>query len=148
MSKTSFNLLLADDDEDDCMFFQQALEDLPFTAILQTVNDGEQLMNLLMANTLKLPDVLFLDLNMPRKNGYQCLAEIKLNDNLKKLPVIIYSTSFNNEAANLLYEEGAQHYIRKPGDFAVLKKVIFTALTVTTQNSSNQRSKDKFIIEV
>jgi CheY-like chemotaxis protein len=147
MASISLNLLLADDDADDCMFFNEALKELPIDSSLKTVDDGEQLMNLLQANPERLPDILFLDLNMPRKTGYQCLSEIKLNDKLKQLPVIIYSTSLNHEVVNLLYDEGADHYIRKPGDFAKLKKVIFRALTIVPQKRTQKRSRDNFIIE-
>ncbi|MDP9042510.1 MAG: response regulator, partial [Bacteroidota bacterium] len=82
-----------------------------------------------------------------RKTGYECLSEIKLNNKLQQLPVIIYSTSLNQEVANLLYEKGASHYIRKPGDFSKLKKVILEALTTTYRNDSGTRSKQTFIIE-
>ena len=86
---TSFNLLLADDDEDDRIFFNEALQELPIDTSLNTVNDGQQLMNLLTSISTTLPDIIFLDLNMPLKTGYECLKEIKLNEKLKCLPVII-----------------------------------------------------------
>src|SRR6186997_3602273 len=98
------NLLLADDDIDDCTFFEDALEDLSISATLLTVNDVVQLMNFLSANSNNLPDVLFLDLNMPRKSGFECLSEIKLIDELKHLPVIIFSTSLDINIVDLLYE--------------------------------------------
>jgi CheY-like chemotaxis protein len=148
MNTISVNLLLADDDEDDCMFFSEALKELPIDSSLKTVNNGEQLMSLLTTNPATLPDILFLDLNMPRKTGYECLSEIKFNDRLKQLPVIIYSTSLNHELVDLLYEKGADHYIRKPGDFAKLKKAILEALTTIPLDNSQKRSKEKFIIAV
>ena len=63
------HILLADDDIDDISFFDKALKELPVSVNLTTVNDGHQLMNYLSENLEHLPDVLFLDLNMPRKNG-------------------------------------------------------------------------------
>jgi DNA-binding NtrC family response regulator len=66
---------------------------------------------------------------------------------LQRLPVIIYSTSLNQEMVNLLYEGGARHYIRKPGDFSKLKKVILEALTITSRDDPKNRSKENFIIE-
>lgn len=68
-------ILLADDDLDDCRFFREALEELPFSTSEKIVTNGEDLMQLLTDKDEKLPDVLFLDLNMPRKNGFQCLGE-------------------------------------------------------------------------
>ncbi len=119
---TTLNLWLADDDADDCMFFKEALDELPLDSSLVTVNNGEELMRALATKSTTLPDVLFLDLNMPRKTGFECLSEIKRNEGLKSIPVIIYSTSLDLAVVNLLYEKGAHHYIRKPGEFSDLKK--------------------------
>ena len=132
MSSKHLNLLLADDDMDDCIFFKEALEKLLPSTHLTTVHDGEQLMHLLLKETYELPHVLFLDLNMPRKNGFECLSEIKLNKKLKQLPVIIFSTSLDQKVVNLLYKNGAQYYIRKPAEFSQLKKIIEQTLTLIT----------------
>lgn len=140
-------LLLADDDKDDCLFFKDALDELPVKADLTTVHDGEQLMQLLDEKTGELPHVLFLDINMPRKNGFECLSEIKHNEKLKQLPIIIFSTSFEQDVVNLLYKNGAQHYIRKPADFSQLKKVIYQALLLATQEETLQPAKEDFVLK-
>ena len=95
MDPAPLQLLLADDDEDDCFFFEGALAELETITELTTVHDGEQLMRRLtgLAST-DLPYALFLDLNMPRKNGFECLLEIKEDPALNRLPVIILSTCF------------------------------------------------------
>ena len=147
MNKTHHDLLLADDDIDDCIFFEDALKELPISATLSTVNNGIQLMNYLLAKSDNLPDVLFLDLNMPRKNGIECLTEIKLNDTLKDLPVIIFSTSFNMEVVDLFYQKGAHYYIRKPGEYEKLRKIILEAVTLTSQDKLTRPTRDKFILE-
>ena len=95
MSKAHYYLLLADDDIDDCCFFEDALNELPISATLSTVNHGVQLMQYLSAKSGSLPDLLFLDLNMPRKSGFDCLTEIKQSEKLKQLPVIISLRHFN-----------------------------------------------------
>lgn len=142
-------LLLADDDKDDCLFFKDALEELPIQAELTTVHDGEQLMQLLAEKdgVPPAPHVLFLDLNMPRKNGFEVLSELKLDDKLRLLPVIIFSTSFEQDVVNLLYKKGAQYYIRKPAEFAQLKKVIHQALLLATQVNGDQPAKEDFVIK-
>lgn len=145
-SEMHYNLLLADDDLDDCTFFEDALEELPISASLLTVNDGVQLMDFLSAKSGKLPDALFLDLNMPRKSGFECLSEIKLTDDLKDLPIIIFSTSLDMEVVNLLYQKGAHYYVRKPGEYNKLKKVILEAVTLTSKNKLTQPTRDKFIL--
>lgn len=144
---TNFKILLADDDEDDCMFFKEALDELSFPASLNTVGNGVELMKFLASHSANLPHLLFLDLNMPRKTGMECLSEIKQHEALKKMPVIIYSTSSNPEVMELLYDKGAQYYIRKPADFADLKSVIHKAIALSGQKSILQPTKDNFEIQ-
>jgi len=135
------NILLADDDTDDCFFFDKALKEIPIATHLTTVHDGEQLMNYLFENFEHLPNVLFLDLSMPRKTGFECLIDIKENKKLKDLPVIMLSTLFprdNNYEQHIikvLNTIGALDYIRKPSDYQALKQVIHNALiTVIEKN--------------
>jgi CheY-like chemotaxis protein len=148
MNNQPYNLLLADDDDDDCTFFKDALEDLHAAVNLTTVNNGAHLMKYLSDCPFgKLPDILFLDLNMPLKNGFECLAEIKLIEKLKELPVIIWSTSLDIKIVDLLYEKGAVYYIRKPGEFSQLKKVIALALATMDGSNFKQPKRDHFILE-
>jgi CheY-like chemotaxis protein len=135
MTIKPLNILLADDDMDDCNFFKQALEALSVSTHLKTVNDGEQLMSYLLDNVETLPDVLFLDLNMPRKNGFECLTEIKDNEQLQHIPIVIFSTSFPKNIIDKAFKLGANVYVRKPGDFAQLKQIIHNALPIVTDNS-------------
>jgi len=148
MNKQQYNLLLADDDEDDCDFFKEALDELLLPTSLVTVNDGVQLMDFLSESGAEnLPDILFLDLNMPRKNGLECLTEIKQKQEYKDLPVIIFSTSLDRDIVDLVYQKGAVHYIRKPGEFAKLKKVIANALSITSQSNFKQPVRENFILQ-
>jgi DNA-binding NarL/FixJ family response regulator len=109
-------------------------------------------MRLLEKKTDQLPHVLFLDLNIPRKNGLECLSEIKLNKKLKHLFIIIFSTSSEQDIVNVLYKNGAHHYIRKPAEFSQLKKVILKALTLITdrmpagEGNFEQPSKEMFVL--
>jgi CheY-like chemotaxis protein len=134
----ALQLLLADDDEDDCLFFKQALAELTIASHLTTVEDGEQLMHWLATNTGPLPDALFLDLNMPREGGYECLEEIKADQRLRQLPVIILSTSFEKEMADLLHKKGAHSCVIKPADFSQLKQVIQQALSLLTPGNGGE----------
>ncbi len=146
MQPTNYNILLADDDEDDCLFFKDALEELVLTTSLKTVCNGVELMSFLENNISNLPHVLFLDLNMPRKTGLECLTEIRKYHKLTDLPVIIFSTSYNLETVDLLYAHGAHHYIRKPADFSKFKSVVQKALMTCKINNNLQPSKEKFVI--
>ena len=141
------NLLLADDDQDDRFFFQKALDTLEFSSYLKTVRDGEQLMKYLNEYSESLPDVLFLDLNMPKKNGSECLKEIKENDKLKALPVVIYSTSHNETIADVLYSQGAHYYIKKC-ELAKLKTLLCKVLTEMIETNFIRPSRSEFTIKV
>jgi CheY-like chemotaxis protein len=148
MNDLKLNLLLADDDDDDCIFFREALDELLLPVALATVNDGVALMNFLSKDkSSNLPDLIFLDLNMPRKSGIECLTEIKNSNELRNLPIIIFSTSFNAEIIDLVYEKGATHYIQKPAEFSKLKRVIENALATTTKNNFKQPVRKNFVLQ-
>ena len=117
-------ILLAEDDEDDFILFQVALKEYKEIIHLDWVMDGEELMNVLKMNNTELPDMIFLDINMPRKNGFECLTEIRQNENLKHLPVIIFSTSNAPAVIGWMYNAGANLYLSKSIDFSVLKENI------------------------
>jgi response regulator RpfG family c-di-GMP phosphodiesterase len=140
------NILLADDDKDDCLLFQDALKELTIATTFVAVYDGEQLMRHLLEKKNKPPTVLFLDLNMPRKNGFACLEEIKSNENIKQIPVIILSTSYDEKIANRLYKNGALHYIFKPIDFSDLTKIIEKGLLLISKGATSQPSRENFLL--
>lgn len=126
------HILLADDDEDDCLLFKDALDELLVSGKFSCVSNGEKLMQLL-ADSKLLPDFIFLDMNMPRKSGLQCLLEIKANASLKDIPVVILSTSFEPNMMERLYENGAQLCLKKPNEFTKLKEAIHSALSLAEQ---------------
>ncbi len=135
MISKSLKILLADDDLDDCNFFKNALDALPQESEFETVNDGEQLMNYLSENAENLPDILFLDINMPRKNGLECLAEIKKNDFLKDLPIVVFSTSKSNDIVKLVFKLGSHVYATKPNDIGQLKQIILNSLPIAIEHT-------------
>lgn len=143
MSK-QLNILLADDDPDDRFFFGMAMKSVPFSSTISTVDNGEELMGFLEKNIAELPDVIFLDLNMPRKNGHQCLLEIKNNEKLKKIPVVIYSTSLHDQIADVLYENGAHYYLKKC-NFSELPTAIDKILSLLVKDP-HRPSRDLFVI--
>jgi CheY-like chemotaxis protein len=153
MNDTTLNILLADDDLADCMLFREALAQINLRTNLAIVNDGEELMHWLAGKKDPLTDVLFLDLNMPRKSGQECLAEMKQDKRLKKIPVIICSTSYLERMANELYDQGACYYIQKPVSFDVFVRLIESALHFIEENIPAIRSgtlqqppKDHFLL--
>ena len=127
---TSLRILLAEDDDDDRFVFKTALEETGLAYKLTVVNNGEQLMRSLNESTVEdLPHVLFLDINMPRKNGFECLAEIKGIEKLRPLKIIIFS-SHPTQHMEQHYQNGVIYYMRKPNSISQYKKVIHEALEV------------------
>jgi CheY-like chemotaxis protein len=128
-------ILLAEDDKDDRFFFEEALKGISISTEINTVNDGVQLMDYLATISVNMPDMLFLDLSMPRKNGFECLLEIKENIKLRSIYVIMFSTLYprdviyESDIIKRLYSMGAQDYIRKPNDFSKFKDVIQLAIS-------------------
>ena len=140
------NILLADDDKDDRFLFNLALRKIPIATHLTTVNNGQLLMEFLSKNSEKLPDVLFLDLNMPLKNGHECLLEIKQNPNLKQLPVIIYSTSLNEAVADVLYKNGAHYFLQKT-DLTELSEPLHRVLSILAEKQTTRPAREKFVLK-
>jgi CheY-like chemotaxis protein len=118
------SIYLADDDADDCMLFEEALREVCDTTELTMANDGVEFINLLETTVPPSPDVIFLDLNMPRKNGFECLEQIRRTVKWKDIPVVIFSTSGQEEMIKKVYDTGANYFIRKPGSFPKLKLAI------------------------
>lgn len=148
MTNKPLLILLADDDEDDRLFFKEALEDIKIKTSVTTVNDGIELMEYLTKPDNVLPDVVFLDLNMPRKNGIQCLEEIRNNEILKTLTVAIYSTSGAERDIEETFVKGANVYIKKPNDFTALKKVVEEAMRINWQYHTSGLNKESFILSI
>jgi response regulator RpfG family c-di-GMP phosphodiesterase len=144
MSKI-IHILLADDDQDDRFFFGKAIKSAVIPASLTTMENGEKLMQYLSNTKEELPDALFLDLNMPKKNGSECLKEIKNNSKLKHLPVIIYSTSLHPEIADLLYKDGAHFYIKKT-DLVQMQILLNYILKLVENNRINRPERENFIL--
>lgn len=126
-------ILMADDDEDDCLLAQEALEESRLVNLLHWVRDGEELMDYLhqrgkyaAPNNLPRPGLILLDLNMPKKDGREALKEIKADPILRLIPVIVLTTSQADEDIYRSYDLGANSFITKPVTFTSLVKVMQT----------------------
>ncbi len=142
------NILLAEDDDDDSMLFKEALNELSSDAKLIRVKDGEELMKILDHSSHTLPDIVFLDINMPRKNGFECLLEIKKSDKYQNVPIVILSTSSGKDLVSKMYEAGANLYICKPNQFNHLKKVIEISISTNWSLYIPQPPFEKFMITI
>jgi len=148
MTTEYINICLADDDQDDRLFFTDAFDELKIKTKVSTFNDGVELMNYLNDADSVLPNVLFLDLNMPKKNGLECLLEIKKNENLNDIAIAIYSTSSSEEHIEETFINGANIYIKKPSDFETLKKILAEVVTINWQYHTSGLNKDNFLMRM
>lgn len=126
-------LLIADDDADDCLLTQDALIECRIRNELHFVSDGEQLVEYLVQRgpyaqpgEAPRPDLILLDLNMPRKDGREALREIKADPGLRTIPVVVFTTSKAEEDILRTYDLGASAFITKPVTFEGLLEVMRT----------------------
>ena len=148
---TNFNseklkfVLLAEDDDDDQKIFSDAIDEAGLKVKLEIFNNGITLMSFLNGNHELMPDILFLDINMPRKNGIQCLEEIRKNKRWDNLPIIIYSTSSYPPNIEETYSKGADLYFMKPNSFLKLSTNIKTILEKEWQQNHTLRNINNYI---
>ncbi|MDP6389927.1 MAG: response regulator [Alphaproteobacteria bacterium] len=137
---TAITILIADDDPDDRLLIRDALEDSRLANDIDFVVDGEDLMDYLnrangyeSLNGKSLPGLILLDLNMPKKDGREALKEIKASDSLKRIPVVVLTTSKAEEDIYRTYDLGVNSFIVKPVTFEKLVKVMRTVTDYWTQ---------------
>jgi len=109
-------IFYADDQMYDRMLFEITLKELEAPAHLTTANDGQEAMKILNEDGDYLPDMIFLDLKMPYKDGLECLEEIRKNEKFKSTPVIIFSSSDEEKDVQKAYQDNANLYVQKPLD--------------------------------
>lgn len=148
MENTPLYILLADDDETDRLLFKEAFEEVTIKTIVHTVNNGMQLMEYLIKKGNRLPHLLFLDLNMPQKNGIECLKEIKSNRELKEIPIAIYSTSASEKDMKEAFGNGANVYIHKPTEFNKLIRVLEKTVVMAYQYQDPDLNKENFLLKI
>lgn len=141
-SEKLYKVMLADDDPDDRDLFTEAINE--YNADIDSVANGVQLMNALQKAN-ELPDLVFLDLNMPEKGGKECLREIRSDNKLKDLPVLIYSTSSSKKDIDETFELGANLYITKPSSFSELRRTIKNVLDMDWSDNHAAADRNSFV---
>ena len=130
------------------MFFKEAFDEIKINTKVSLVNDGVELMNYLSEDGNPLPHILFLDLNMPRKTGIDCLLEIKRLSHLKDIAIAIYSTSASDMDIEETFVQGANVYIKKPSDFNTLKKILEQVITINWQYQTSGLNRDNYLLSL
>ncbi|MEL6149098.1 MAG: response regulator [Chloroflexota bacterium] len=131
-NRDHLRILIAEDDEDDLLLLNRAFREMNFNNPVDTVSNGEQLLHHLRTHT-PLPAFVLLDLNMPVKDGRETLIELRADETLRHLPVIIMSTSSAPHEINTLYRLGANSFITKPTTFHDLVNILQTCVTYWLQ---------------
>ena len=114
-------IFLVDDDIDDQLFFTDALKEIDESIQCDIANNGKDALERLK-NLLLLPDILFLDLNMPFMNGYECLSQLKNETRLAGIPVVIFTTSNDPKDVEITHQLGADVFLSKPNEFTLLRE--------------------------
>lgn len=148
MNSKFLQIVLADDDEDDRLLFKKAMENLKVNTELSLYTDGQQLMDYLYSPDTRLPDVIFLDLNMPVKSGMECLKEIRKDSRFNDISVAIYSTSSSEKDIDETFINGANVYINKPNSFGKLKEAIAKVIEMNWQYHTSKLVKDNFLLRI
>jgi CheY-like chemotaxis protein len=149
MKPTSpLKVVFADDDEDDHFIFAKTLDEIFIPTELVCFDSSEVLINFLEKNFSNLPDVIFLDLNMPRVNGLECLIEIKRNERLEHIPIVIYSTSFQPEILDLLYKADAYNCILKSSNYKARKEAIISVFESIRGNRVKLKRSEFVLVPV
>lgn len=142
------NIALADDDEDDRLLFKEAIEEIGIRTKLSLFIHGKELMDYLSLPKIILPDVIFLDLNMPIKNGMQCLKEIRRNSRFNEIAIAIYSTSSSEKDIEETFIHGANIYLQKPNDFLDLREAVDKVLNINWQYHTSNLNRDNFLCRI
>jgi CheY-like chemotaxis protein len=138
--KQKKHIVLADDDSDDRELFIEAINEIDPAAAVVTVEDGDKLM--VELQTLgAIPDLIFLDVNMPRKSGKECIVEIKQDPRLKQIPIIIYSTTLNKKDIDDAWNKGALCFMRKPDSYTKLKSILGEIVTSDLKQAERDRTQ-------
>ena len=121
-------ILLIDDDRDDAELFKEALSELDGSIGFEHYEDSKEGLRTLLERRNGLPDIIFLDINMPLVSGWQCLTEFKKSDHLKDIAVIMFTTSSQPRERELAKELGAEGFITKPSDYKTLKTMLASVI--------------------
>lgn len=137
------NVLIAEDDQDDFEMFSMAIQDLSISVIIRRAENGEILMQLLDAS---LPDILFLDIALPRKDGKQCLREIRSNNKYDLLPIIMYTSFHDPKSIEFSFREGANIFIIKPSSYKELKEILRNIFAIEWKKSMYYPALPDFVV--
>lgn len=146
MKADSLHILLADDNSDDRDIFGEVLNEMPVSVEFNSVPGGEELLNYLSVHEKELPDVVFLDLNMPKINGYECLKKIRNNEKLKDLPVVICTVSRDKKDVDKTFKGDANFFIEKSYKFSDFVTAVKRAVNLVAEKHFAKPQRENFVL--
>lgn len=139
------HVVLVDDDIDDSYIFNTAVQQSNMPIELSIAEDGQKLFNFLDRNPT--PDVIFMDINMPFKNGIECLGEIRANQKYSSIPIVMYSTTSNRLNVEACYNAGANLYVVKPNTFDQVDRMVQRLCSKEWASEAKVPTKDDFLMQ-
>lgn len=137
------NVFLAEDDQDDVLIFELALKKLPIVVKLKHAKDGEMLFELLRQ---QIPDIIFLDIRMPCKDGVACIVEIRRNSEYNHIPVIMYTSMRSMKYVDEAYSNGANFYLLKGNSIHELAEKLKKIFAIDWKNFVYYPPKSEFML--
>jgi DNA-binding response OmpR family regulator len=139
----NWDVLLAEDDNDDVLSFELAMKEMPFSFILRNAENGDMLFVLLKE---RIPDILFLDILMPCRDGVTCIIEIRKNKDYNHMPVIMYTAMNSEEYIENAYKNGANFYLLKSNSINELTVNLKKIFSVDWKNFMYYPPKQQFVL--
>lgn len=133
-------ILLIDDDMDDGLIFGHVLQEIDPSTQFEHFLDARQSLKKLLEARAQLPDLIFLDINMPIVSGWECLTQLKSATHLRQIPVFMYSTSSRTKEKEMAHELGAVGFLTKPDDYDVLKGLLSNIIYNPVYKSPSKNS--------
>jgi len=143
LHNSATKILIGEDDDDDYLIFSLAIEETSYKVLLTRATDGQMVLSLLEK---EMPDILFLDLKLPMKDGRECLKEIRANHNFDALPVIIYTSYDDLANVEFCYREGSNLYTVKPSSVSDLRQILERILAIDWRKIKYFPPRSEFVM--
>lgn len=148
MNKEFLNVIVADNDENNLIFFKNILKELKISIKVQCFSNGKDMMLYLNNNDAVVPEIVFIKYTIPGKDSMECLEEIEADSKFNKMVTAIFSEPISEDEIEDIFVKGANIFMKKPESFEALKKVLTEIITINWQYHTSGLNKDNFILKV
>ncbi len=148
MTRECLNVVLMDHDEGNHIFFKNIFQDLKIRIKIKVFFSGDDMMNYLKSEKAVVPELVFLNYDIPEKSVLSCLFEIKSCPKLNQMTVAVYSNNLSADEEETIFVKGANVLMKKPDNYKDLKKALTEIVTINWQYHTSGLNKDNFIMKV